>query len=99
MKRRDAGSIRERSKGRWEIRVELGQGPNGERKRKIVQFRGNKTEANKKLRELLTVQDKGMPLDTSKATMAEFLARWLRDYAETNTGPRTVEGYREKIQG
>ena len=50
MKRRDAGSVRERSKGRWEIRVELGQGPNGERKRKIVQFRGNKTEANKKLR-------------------------------------------------
>ena len=99
MKRRDAGSIRERTKGRWEIRVELGQGPDGKRKRKIVQFRGNKTEANKKLRELLIVQDKGMPLDTSKATMAEFLAQWLRDYAETNTGPRTVEGYREKIQG
>ena len=27
--RRDEGNIRERSKGRWEIRVELGRGPDG----------------------------------------------------------------------
>ena len=98
MKRRDAGSIRERSKGRWEIRVELGQGPNGERKRKIVQFRGNKTEANKKLRELLTVQDKGLSLTTSKMTLGQFLAKWLDDYAEIRTSPRTVMGYREKVR-
>ncbi|HIC14933.1 MAG TPA: site-specific integrase, partial [Gemmatimonadetes bacterium] len=73
MKRRDAGSIRERSKGRWEIRVELGQGPNGERKRKIVQFRGNKTEANKKLRELLTSLDKGIPISAQKTTFGQWL--------------------------
>ena len=76
MKRRDAGSIRERSKGRWEFRVELGQGPNGERKRKIVQFRGNKTEANKKLRELLTSLDKGIPISAQKTTFGQWLSKW-----------------------
>ena len=44
--RRDQGSIRERTKGRWEIRIELGRGLDGKRKRKIVQFKGNKTEAH-----------------------------------------------------
>ncbi len=97
--RRDQGSIRERSKGRWEIRVELGLSPAGKRRRKIVQFRGNKTEATRHLRELLTAQDKGLSLDTTKATVEQFLEKWLTDYAETNTGPRTVEGYREKIRG
>ena len=48
---------------------------------------------------MLSALDKGIPLDTSRATVAEFLDQWLRDYAETNTGPRTVEGYREKIEG
>ena len=38
--RRDQGSIRERTKGRWEIRIELGRGLDGKRKRKIVQFKG-----------------------------------------------------------
>ena len=98
--RRDQGSIRERTKGRWEIRIELGRGPDGKRKRIIVQFKGNKTEANKKLRELLTAQDHGLSLETSKkAPLGVFLERWLSDYAETNTGPRTVQGYREKING
>ena len=76
--RRDQGSIRERTKGRWEIRIELGRGLDGKRKRKIVQFKGNKTEANKKLREFLTVQDKGMPLDTSKPVFPIWLKQVMR---------------------
>lgn len=98
MKRRDAGSIRERSKGRWEIRVELGQGPNGERKRKIVQFRGNKTEANKKLRELLTSLDKGIPVSTKKITLGQWLSKWMAEYIVPNKRQKTIERYEGLIQ-
>ena len=90
--RRDEGSVRERSKGRWEIRVELGRGPDGKRKRKIIQFRGNKTEANRKLRELLTSLDKGIPLGTQKITFGQWLAKWMRDYV-VHKRQKTIERY------
>ena len=96
--RRDAGSIRARSKGWWEIRVELDPGPDGKRRRKTVQIRGTKTEANRKLRELLNAQDNGLSLATSKMVLRQFLAKWLDEYAETRTSPRTVMGYREKVR-
>ena len=98
MRRRDAGSIQERSKGRWEIRVELGRGPDGERKRKIVQFRGNKTEANRKLRELLTSLDIGIPLSTKKITFGQWLSKWMDEYVIPNKRQKTIERYEGLIK-
>ncbi len=77
--------------------IDLGRDATGNRRRKFVNVKGTKAEAQKKLRDLLTSLDKGLPLDTSKATVGQFLEIWLHDYAETNTSPRTVEGYREKV--
>ena len=92
------GSVRRRSKNSWELRIDPGRDPEGKRKRKFVHVTGTKGEAQRKLRELLSSLDKGIPLDVSRATVGQFLERWLTDYAETNTGPPSVEGYREKIQ-
>ncbi|MCP4614441.1 MAG: site-specific integrase [Planctomycetes bacterium] len=64
---------------------------------KSVTVRGTKAEAQRKLRELLTNLDKGVPIDESKKSVGEFLDQWVRDYAETNTSPRTVEGYKGNI--
>ncbi len=75
----------------------LGFDEAGKRRRKFVNVKGSKADAQKKLREMLSALDKGMPLDISKATVGEFLDQWLYIYAETNTSPRTVEGYRERI--
>ncbi len=77
--------------------LELGRDSSGRRMRKSITVRGNKADARRKLRELLTDLDKGTPIDTSKKTVGEFLDQWLRDYAETNTSPRTVEGYKWNI--
>jgi len=96
--RRDQGNIRERSKGRWEIRVELGRGQDGKRKRKIVQFRGNKTEASKKLRELLTSLDKGIPMGTQKITFGGWLSKWMLEYVVPNKRQKTIERYEGLIQ-
>jgi integrase len=91
------GSIRKRGEKSWELTIDLGHDAQGKRQRKFVNVKGTKKLAQEKLRELLTSLDKGMPLDSTKATVGEFLTMWLKDYAETNTGPRTLEGYREKI--
>ena len=92
------GSIRRRSKDSWELTIDLGRDADGKRKRKFVSVKGTKKLAEQKLRELLTTLDKGMPLDISKATVGEFLETWLKNYAEIKTGPKTVEGYSEKIR-
>ena len=87
------GSIRQRSKGTWELTIDMGKDGNGKRRRKFVAVKGTKTQAQQKLRELLSSLDKGMPLDTSKVTFGEFLERWMRDYVATNTAPSTKDGY------
>ena len=88
------GSIRKRGKGTWELTINLGRDATGKRRRKFVNVRGTKGEAQKKLRELLTTLDKGMSLDTSKVTLGEFLERWLQDYVAIKTAPSTADGYR-----
>ena len=61
------GSIKKRGKGRWELTVDLRQDAAGKRIRKYSNVKGTNGEAQKKLRELLTSLDKGMPIDTSKS--------------------------------
>ena len=91
------GSIRRRSNNSWELTIELDRDPQGKRKRKFVNVKGKKADAERRLRALITRLEGGLPLDSSKVTVAEFLEGWLRDYAETNTSPRTVQGYRGVI--
>ena len=87
------GSIRRRSKDSWELTIDLGKGASGKRLRKFVAVKGTKVLAQQKLREILASLDKGLPLDNSKATVGDFLARWMRDYVATNTAPSTEDGY------
>jgi len=87
------GSIRRRGKYSWEITIPLKSDIGGKRKRKFVNVKGKKSDAERKLRELMTTLDKGLPIDTSKLTVGELLDRWFLDYARVNTKPRTQEGY------
>ena len=87
------GSIRRRGKNSWELTIDLGWGPDGKRLRKFVSVKGTKTQAQQKLREILSSLDKGIPPDSSKATLGEFLEQWMRDYVATNTAPSTRDGY------
>ena len=92
------GSIRRRSKNSWELTIDLGHDADGKRRRKFVAVKGSKADADRKMRELVMALDKGMSLDTSKATVGEFLERWMRDYVATNTAPSTRDGYGIIIQ-
>ena len=92
------GSVRRRSKNSWELTIDLGRDSDGTRNRKYVNVKGTKSQAQQKLRELVSAWDKGVPLDPSNVTVGEFLGNWLSDYADINTGPRTAEGYRQKIE-
>lgn len=88
------GHITKRSKNSYSIVISLGKDPTtGKYKYQWVSIKGTKNDAEKRLAELLYQLDNGAFIKPSKVTLAEYLERWLREYAWANLAPRTAEGY------
>jgi len=76
----------------------MGRDGRGKRQRRFLNVKGKKTEADRRLREVLASLDKGIPLNVGKLTVGEFLQRWYRDYVVPNTRPRTAYRYEGDIR-
>jgi len=93
------GSIRQRSKGSWELCIDIGRDPvTGKRQRHFENVQGRKAEAQRRLRELLLSVEQGTYVKSDRLTVAQFLEEWLQDYVATNTAPRTAERYEEIVR-
>ena len=57
----------------------------GRRRQRFETFRGSKKEADKRLTELLALVDTQRLGVSQKATLGEYLERWLTDYAGTKS--------------
>ena len=91
------GSMRRRSKNSWEFTIDQGRGADGKRRRKFVSFKGTKAQAQQKLRDLLSAQDKGIPIAKEKVTVAQWFVRWMAEYVVPNTRQKTIERYQGLI--
>ncbi len=88
------GSIRQRSKGSWEIFYDMGADPvTGKRRQKSQTVKGTKRDAQRILREVLLSLEQGSYVKPNKITLGEWLSQWLKDYASMNTTDRTQESY------
>ena len=88
------GSIIKRSENSYRIKVSLGKdSTTGKYLSHFETVRGNKKEAEKRLRELLTQLDKGIYVKPGKTKLGEYLRSWLVDYCRPNLSPRTQELY------
>jgi integrase len=88
------GSIRQRSKGSWNIIIDLPRDPQtGRRHQQWHTVHGIKKDAERALRELLHSVEKGSYVKLSKVSLAEFLEEWLQGYVELNCSPRTKASY------
>lgn len=92
------GSIRRRSKSSWELTIDLGRDPGGKRLRKFVNVKGTKTQAQEKLRELMGLSDKGIPINAQKIAFGQWLMKWMADYVVPNTRQKTIERYEGLIK-
>jgi integrase len=59
--------------------------------------KGSKKDAEKRLNELIHQHENGTFVKPGKATVADYLSQWLKDYAYTNLSPNTAEGYESII--
>jgi integrase len=92
------GHICKRSKNSWAVIVYLGRDTaTGKERHKWFTHR-TKQDAEAHLAQLLTQLHGGGTLPHTKATVAEFLQQWLRDYAAGAVGPVTLATYRDMIR-
>ena len=92
------GSVRQRSKGTWQLRYETAPDAAGFRKQVAETVRGTRKKAESALRERLAQIENGGFVTKSEQTVAQFLDHWLDTYAATNTRLRTQMGYRSNIR-
>jgi integrase len=88
------GHITKRGKNSYSIVISLGRDPGtGKYKYQWVSVKGTKKDAEKRLSELLHQLDTGTFVNPGRTTLAEFLQRWLQEYAKPNLSPRGFERY------
>ena len=88
------GHITQRSKGTYSIKISIGKDPaTGKYKSQWFTVKGSKKDAERRLSELLHQIDTGNYMKPGKTTVADYLQRWLSDYAKPNLSPRSYERY------
>jgi integrase len=93
------GHIQRRGKQSWRLKFDLGCDPlTGKRKTRYVTVRGKRADAERELRAVLYRHDKGVAIDPSKITVAQFLDEWLSDVASQRVAPKSLERYRGLVE-
>ena len=88
------GSIEARGTGSWRITVEVGApAEDGKRTRHRETVKGNKRDAERRLREILSAAETGVYVAPSRITTGQFLEEWVSTYALLHTSPRTAQSY------
>ena len=88
------GSIRQRSPGHYAIILDLIDTTTGKRRRKWHSFTGTKREAQIECARLIAAKQGGTYLEPSKATLKQFLEKWL-EHIKPNVAPRSYERYEQ----
>jgi len=87
------GSISSRGQNSWRLQVYTGNGPDGKPRRYFETVRGKKSDAQRRLNELLVSLDKGVYTPPGRMTVGDHLKAWLDGYVKTNCSDRTLDGY------
>jgi integrase len=92
------GHIVKRGRDSYSIKISVGKDPTGKYKYQWTTVKGTKIEAEKRLGEILHQLDTGTFMKPGKTTVAEYLSKWLIDYAKVRLSPRGFERYRDIIR-
>ncbi len=90
--------ITRRGKRSWRIKYDLPRDETGARRIAYATVKGTRKDAEKERRRLLTALDKGMHVDPSALTVADFLASWFADVAPGAVGEKSLERYASLIR-
>lgn len=92
------GSVYKRGDGLWCTSIELPDGPDGKRRRKVV-CRKDKAAVIKLMQEHKKQLAIHGNLTTSSTTVEKWMNHWLDDIAPLKIRPKTLAGYRTVVNG
>jgi integrase len=93
-----SGHIRKRGK-KWEYKLELDRDPTTNRRRaKWYTGFATKKAAEADLTKVLHQRQTGTFVEPSRVTVAEYLRKWIEDYARTNVAGKTFERYKQIVE-
>ncbi len=94
------GYVRQKGKDKnsWQIQVYTGIGPDGKYRRHFETIHGRKSDAQKRLNELLVSLEKGIYTPPGRLTVAEHLRNWLEGYVKTNCPNRTLDSHQSIVE-
>jgi len=93
------GHIRKKGERSWQITLDTGTGPDGRRRRYFETIHSTrKSDAQKRLNELLVTLEKGVYTPPGRLTLAEHLNNWLTGYCKSNCSLRTLDGYESIVR-
>ena len=94
---RHKGHIRQRSKGSFEIRYDLGTDQlTGKRQTVTTTFKGKRQDAVKEMYRLLRNVEEGTYVESEKITVGEFLKQWI-ETVRSQVSPKTHERYSDIV--
>lgn len=92
------GHLRKRGERSWAIVIELDRDPvTGKRRQKWHTVQGTKKKAEGELARLLNDVATGGYVEPAKMTVAEYLRKWLEDYAKPKVSAKTYERYAQIV--
>jgi len=86
------GSVTKTGDGRWRLVFDLGRDVSGKRQQKVVRFRGNKKDAERKMRDLINEYQSEGYVEPSKVTVGVYLTEWL-GIVKDLVAPKTWQEY------
>jgi integrase len=90
------GSITRRGKRSWRLKYDVQAA--GPRQTKYLTLRGTRAQAQVEAAKILAALATGMHVDPSTETVAQFVERWLRDWADANVSNQTWAGYAQMLR-
>lgn len=92
-----AGTIRQRSDGRWEARYTVGRDPGTGKQVQRSIYGATQQEVRKKLQEAVSNIDKGIFTESTSFTVSQWLNTWLKEY-NGNVKITTAAKYQQAVE-
>lgn len=90
-----AGSIRLLTEGKYQLRLFVGNGPDGKRRYRSEVFAGTVKQARQRLADLAREKASGFDLKLATLPVSDFAARWLSDAVAPRVASKTLNSYSE----
>ena len=94
---RGEGSMFQRADGLWCATISAGYAESGKRRRKTI-YGKSKGEVQEKLRVTQNEITQGLPVETNRLTVGEYLQRWLDGTAKSTVAPTTWDRYNTVVK-